>query len=228
MGDEKMKKNGEREFWLYFLSFLIIGFLLSISISKYKIDNEGFLSLAFVIASLTVFLFVTRKSPKEFLETLKKVKISYGLTLLFLAGIIFVGFWLTARLVGFYFYQYLFKDGFIYIQYQIFEMISYVLATRLCLTLFGTIMKDALKEGEDNRFIKSGYIDTAIQAVIIGIITVLPNYANTDILAKFGDTKDSQILGFLAFLITLVLILMILLYSRKKLIIPDNFPSNQK
>jgi hypothetical protein len=221
-----MKKNRKREFLLYFPSVLIVGFLFSISLSKVNIDNQGFLSLAFIIASITAYLFVTRKSPKEFVSTLKKVKISYGLPLLFLAGIIFVGFWLTARLIGFYFYKYLFKDGFYYTQYQIFEMISYILATRLCLTLFETIKKDALEEGHNNRFIKSGYIDTAIQAVIIGIITVLPNYANSSILERLGSTQDSQFLGFLALLITLVLILMLLLYSKKKLIIPDNFSSN--
>jgi len=219
-----MSDNKERNFLEYFLSLLLILSLLFLSFSSFDIDKQGFLSLAFAIALIRVFSFVSKKSLTDLVNLLKKVDLNYGLPLLFLAGIAFVGFWLTARIVGFYVYKYLFEDGFIYIQYQIFTMVSYVLATRLCLTLFRTIKKEAMATDDDNRLIKTGYIDTAIQAVIISIITVLPNYANTDVLKYFGDTQDSRFLGFLFLLITLVLVLLLLLYARKKLI-PDNSPS---
>ena len=217
-----MSEKKEREFLEYFLSVLITLFLLAISISNLDVDRQGFLSLAFVIALITVFSFVTNKSLKDLVNLLKNVNFTYGLPLILLAGITFFGFWLTVRLVGYFAYNYLFNDGFNYTQYQIFQMVSFILATRLCLTLFETIKKDATAKNEDKHLIRTGYLDTAIQAVIISIITVLPNYGNSDILARFGDTQTNRFLGFLFLLITLVMMLLILLYARKKFANPES------
>ena len=230
-----MKKN-ERSYSMYFPLTLLIGFFLCLSISGYDVDKQGFLSLAIVTAVIVLFLFVTKKSPNDLIDVFKKIDLCYGLPLLFLIAITFVGFWLTGRLLGFFVYHYLFENNFVYIQYQIFELVSYLLATRLCLTLFNTIKKDALEDAKWKNqqqsipkiekpkpvFMKTGYIDTAIQAVIISIITVLPNYGNSAFLGKLGTTNDSQIIGFLLLLITLVIILMLLLFARKKLTISEN------
>jgi len=125
-----------------------------------------------------------------------------------LTGAMVVALWLTLRVIGLFLCRYLFEQSYIYTHYQIFEILSYILATNLCFTLFKSVREPSKEEPTRIKYI----INAAMQAILIGIITLLPNYGNVNLLNIVGGTY-----GFVSILVSMAILLVALVFVRERI-----------
>ena len=171
----------------------------------HDLDEGGLLSLAFTVALVTVVLLIKGKRPKDILETIKEKEIPDILVTFILIGATFIGLWLTIRVTGLFAKNYIFHEGYLYTPYEILEILSYILLTRLCFTLFRTFEK--IKTYKSPKKL----VDTTIQAVLISIITLLPKYEDIDLIFLIGFW------GFVFVLLCMAILLVSLTFVRVRI-----------
>ena len=95
-----------------------------------------------------------------------------------------------------------------YAERDIFQMVSYVLTANLCFTLMRALALTA-GNGQTSGVIR-GLIDVAIQAVIIGFLTLLPRYKDSDFLKNVGNSR-----GYVSIVISMVVSIVALVLVRQ-------------
>lgn len=187
-------------------------FLYFIDLDWIKLDKGGLLSLAFTVALLIVLPLIMGKRPKDAIKLLKKSGVPSSFIMCILIGVASIGLWLSVRNIGLLVRHYLFEEKYLYSHYEILDLVAYALATQLCFTLFKTVKATAeapLQELPTSRFLR-GIVDTAIQAVLIAIIVMLPRYGDERLLGIIGDY-----LGYVSILLCMALTLVLLVLARK-------------
>lgn len=107
--------------------------------------------------------------------------------------------------------RYLLQSGYDFLTGDVFAIISYVLITSLCFTLHTSFAKirgeSKNQDGQTDIRIIRGLIMAPIQAVIIGLITILPRYNESGLTDLIGGTY-----GFVAVVATLIGVLVLLYF----------------
>jgi hypothetical protein len=133
--------------------------------------------------------------------------ITIGLIIFLLLGVAIVALWLAVRVSGKFVIDYLTTNN--YTQYQILDLISYLLIANLSFSLIKNLKESAVPE----RAIR--YIATATaQAVLIGIIIFIPKSSSVQDLNTLAD-RPMGVLGFFLVVLSLALILFVLVFALK-------------
>jgi hypothetical protein len=123
-----------------------------------------------------------------------------------LIGVGIIALWLSVRVVLLFSLRYLTAENYVYNQYEIFYMIAYALAARLCFTLQTSI------RGEDGKKRIAQVVNAVMQAILIGIITLLPRYEDPILGLKLGGPS-----GFVSVLLSMAITLALLMYVIRRL-----------
>jgi hypothetical protein len=132
-----------------------------------------------------------------------------GLIILALGVTAIVAIWLTIRASSISVFRYLIDSNYSFLVGDIFYILSFILITNICFTLhttFAKIKQESSTQGEhtDVRVIR-GLIGVPIQAVIIGLITILPRYSESGLTSVIGG-----IYGYVAVVAVLITVLVLL------------------
>lgn len=172
-----------------------------------NIDSGGLYSLIVAAAILLFYLIIRVHSIKDgkwkhvtdYVDELNAPSIV-------LIGVGIIALWLSVRVCGLLSMKYLTVQNYPYNQYEIFNMIAYALAARLCFTLQASI------RGEDGKKRMAQIVNAAMQAVLIGIITFLPKYDDSRLASQLGGA-----FGFVSVLLVMAITLVLLMYVTKRL-----------
>jgi len=189
--------------------------LLAITVVTYplyfcdEIDKGGLLSLAFTIALTTILPLIMGKRPEDAKTFFNGLDVRSGIIVLILIGAAFVALWLSVRTVALYaLRRYLLTEEYGYTPYQIFEVLSPILASHLCFTIAKTVKETA--KGSDSL---PRTVNVAIQAFFIGIITILPKYGSE----TFPITTEG-VFGYVSILLTMGVIFTLLIFLKARYI----------
>lgn len=108
-----------------------------------------------------------------------------------------IAIWLTIRAGGVLILN-LFTENYPYSQYQILDLISYILVVNLCFGLTKTLRQKETK--------LSGIASAAIQSVLIGVIVFLPKSSSYDFLRAL-QVYNQGVIGFLMISVSIAVIL---------------------
>ena len=158
--------------------------------------------VSFIITLILIIIFY-----KRFWEFLKKDILNdthfiNNVLSLILVAIGLIAIWLSVRVSLLLCYNFLFINDYAYSQYQILNLISYLLMARLCFTIIKTTQHDLKIED---------FLDVTVQAVLIGIITFLPTYGNPSLLKLIGGVDRYALI-----LVSMVIVLFVLIYTKKQ------------
>jgi hypothetical protein len=173
-------------------------------IAGYLLDKGGLESLFATVLVAVVWMYVGQKKLRSILVRARKNATSFPwILVLVVTG--FVGIWLSVRKLGLLVSQYLFVSGYGYTQYEIIDTIAFVLAARLCFSLAKTLGDVEQGKGKAIKQI----IDATMQAVLIGLITILPRYGDSNLITQI------TINGYVLLLIGITITLAILSFLRQ-------------
>jgi hypothetical protein len=185
---------------IFFFAFAFLVLLLPEVLGKdifKSIDPDGVASL-FLLSAVILFL----KLDRDIRKTLKTPykSLGNGIIIIFfmIAGII--ALWFTIRTFGLIIRQSLFlipDSDFNYTTSQIFFLLGYLLAANLCFSLAKTFQEIEVKK---DPIIK--LLGAVIQAIIIGMITFIPRYADNSLVGVIGNGNAS--IGEILYVIVLV------------------------
>ena len=175
-----------------------------------NIDKGGLRSLAATIWSMISLLllksYFQNKGLREFIKEFFWFPTPSLVIMFVLLGAATVGMWLAIRKISLLAEFYLMREGYGYTYFDVLDVVAYVLAIRLCFTLFETI-----KEKERSRSIL-GMVDTGIQAFLISIIVLLPKY---ELFVGSNMVFSGGYLGFVSLLGILIIAVVALILVRK-------------
>lgn len=171
-------------------------------------DIGGIFTSIITIVFVVFCLWIVGRRPKDILNYLKESS-TYGfiITCSLLATSV-IAIWLTIRAGG-VLIENLVTENYPYTQYQILELISYILIVNLCFGLIKTLRQ---KEPRLN-----GIASAAIQSVLIGVIILLPKSSDIGFL-NILETHMQGVIGFLMISVSIAMILVSLtiLWSRSE------------
>ena len=162
------------------------------------IDIGGIITSIVTVVFVILCLWIKGRRPKDIYDYLKACSTSGFIITCSLLATSVIAIWLTIR-VGGVLVENLFTDNYHYTQYQILEVISYILVVNLCFSLIRTLREPKPK--------LSGITSAAIQSVLIGVIIFLPKSGSYDYL----DILKTQMQGVIGFLMISVSIAVILI-----------------
>jgi len=167
---------------------------------------------------LTTFVVWWAKGPRWIISKLSTQEPLRCVVALIIVLVGLSGIWLSIRITLLYFMRYILEEGFIYTPTDIFEIIGFIATANLSLTLFraltlGQKKGDRKETREDSKNIIRGLIEVAIQAVIIGLLTFIPGYNQSEFLNRVNGY-----VGYVAILIAMVVAMLVLVLSRHYLI----------
>jgi hypothetical protein len=193
---------------------------LSVYLGKAYLGNDltnqlGSLADPGVVASLAatlVLILILRidTEVKRRIENAKSEKF-FQLIIAAFAFIGFVVFWLAVRSIGFFVVNQMIHANQPYSTSSIFALISLALTANLCFTFCRTFERSALagaKERTSN--IIQSLLDTAIQAMIIGLIAFAPRYNDSAIIDVIGEA------GFVSVFLSFVVAIAVLIFARRR------------
>lgn len=183
---------------------------------QFTFDWGGIFSLAATIVAIGVISDGFRSILKIFDDIADPLQIAIVLVLILVGS---TSLWLTVRVIGLYVIRryILMESGekakkWIYMERDIFQMVSYVLTANLCFTLMRALALTAGSKqsagGEQTSGVIAGLINVAIQAVIIGFLTLLPRYKDFQFLNKVGGPRGyvSIVISMIVSIVALVLV----------------------
>jgi hypothetical protein len=127
-----------------------------------------------------------------------------GLIILALGITAIIAIWLTVRLFGIMILRYVIEPNYSFLVGDLFNLIGFILVANICFTLhttFAKIKQESQGENADVRIVR-GLMSIPIQAVIIGLITILPRY---------GETGFTKLLGGIPWYVAVVAVLVAVL-----------------
>jgi len=164
-------------------------------------DPDGVITLGLTIAIGIVLTIVYVRKKKGIWNIIKEDSNfpEKAIVVIPLIVVSFVALWLTIRVVGLYtIRRYIETENYTYTAFDVLEILSYVLAIKLCLTL---IQSRELKQ----------IIEAAIQSVLIGVITTIPRIGAMGKEAFMGGATTQ----FAFLMIAMAVILIALVFVRK-------------
>jgi hypothetical protein len=205
----RLKKRKEKG-WLYVRYVLIILFSyftvifllrnfgkvpLSVFGIHLSLDYGGVSSL---LATLVIVLFF--RIDSEMRDTYKLAIVgkdkqkenSMGIVVLALGIAALIGIWLAIRTIGVFVNRYVGEQDYTYLTSDVFSIIGFILLANLCFTLQRTLVSARQQRIQ-------GLITAPIQAIIIGLITILPRYNDAGFLSTIGEMN-----GYVALVAVLV------------------------
>ncbi len=153
-------------------------------------------------------------------------KSSLGIVILALGIVGIIGIWLTVRTIGLFVHRYIIEvmvnskpTFYPYFISDIFTMIGFILIANLCFTLLRTLRDVGnnanIGEKGDPMVLVQDLITTPIQAIIIGLVTIIPRYGDDLFLASVGGMNGYvTVVG--VSLVSLVVLCGVWLYLRAK------------
>lgn len=167
-------------------------------------DAESLFTLLLTIFWIIVLIW-KYKIHESLLTKFREVPSYKKFTLFPLLLIGLLSLWMTIRSIGLYFKVFL-ASNFYYTD-DILILLSWLLTTNLCFTLFNAL---TIKPDELDANIK-GMINVSIQAIVIGVITFLPRNSIVQ-LARIGGA-----INYMMILIGLIISLTMLIFIKDKL-----------
>jgi hypothetical protein len=161
------------------------------------IDIEGVIAAIFTLVFVILCPLIIGRRPKDILNYLKDSS-TYGfiITCALLATSV-IAIWLTIR-AGSVLIENLFTENYLYSQYLILDLISYILVVNLCFGLTKTLRQRIPR--------LSGIASAAIQSVLIGVIVFLPKNNSYDFLYIL-QVYNQGVIGFLMLSVSIAVIL---------------------
>jgi hypothetical protein len=161
------------------------------------IDIEGIITAILTLVFVILCPMIIGRRWKDILNYLKDSS-TYGfiVTCSLLATSV-IAIWLTLRAGGLL-VKNLFIDKYPYTQYQILDLISYILVVNLCFSLIKTLRQKGPK--------LSGIASAAIQSALIGVIVFLPKNSSFDFLYTLQNYPQG-VIGFLMISVSIAVIL---------------------
>jgi hypothetical protein len=123
----------------------------------------------------------------------------------------FVVFWLAVRFLGFFIVNQMILPNQPYSTSNIFVVISLALTANLCFTFCRTFEESASARANKDTFnIIPSLLDTAVQAMIIGLIAFAPRYGDPNLIDVIGEP------GFISVFLLFIVAIAVLIYARRK------------
>jgi hypothetical protein len=111
---------------------------------------------------------------------------STGIVILALGIAALIGIWLAIRTIGLFIDRYVEVQNYVYLSSNVFTIVGFILLANLCFTLQRTLVNTRQQSNDIKRI--RGLITAPIQAIIIGLITILPRYNDPTLLNYIGET----------------------------------------
>lgn len=219
---QKVKKQKTRTF-AFCISIILIAlfFVAEFTTNIQNIDWGGFQSFLGFIA-IILFFRIDDYVKTEY-KKIKDIDNFTGFIILFFVIVGFFGLWFALRYFGLILKNSLIPldSSFNYSPSEIFIMLGYVLTANLCFNLVKTFSDPDLVKKSGFKKTAPKLLETLIQAIMIGLITFIPRYADPLLLDSLSasNTGSNRIFGSIIYvlvLITLIIVLLLMIWFRKR------------
>jgi hypothetical protein len=161
------------------------------------IDFEGVITAILTLVFIICCPLIMGRRWKDILKYLKDSSTYDFIIMCSLLATSVIAIWLTIRAGGLLIKN-LFTENYPYTQYQILDLISYILIVNLCFGLIKTLRQKERK--------LSGIASAAIQSVLIAVIVFLPRNSSKEFLGSAQEYMQG-IMGFLMLSVSIAVIL---------------------